>query len=168
MTQTPVTEALDKLEIPYRLHIHQKPLRSLEQAASERGLEPAQIVRSLLFRCEGQSYVLVLMAGSKKVNWTKLRRYLGVSRITTATPEQVLEITGYPPGAVSPFGLSTPIRILADNSISKHKEISLGVGIPNAGILMQRDDLLNTLEIEMGEFGEGPSVNQVISQQVDE
>jgi len=49
-TNTTVTEALDALEIPYRLHIHQNPLRSLEQAARERGLEPTQIVRSLLFR----------------------------------------------------------------------------------------------------------------------
>jgi Cys-tRNA(Pro) deacylase len=151
---TPVTQALDKLGIPFRLHIHEKPLRSLEQAARERGLKPSQIVRTLLFRCEGQSYVLVLMAGSKKVNWTKLRRHLEVSRITTATAEQVLKITGYKPGAVSPFGLLAPMRILADQSITEHEEISLGAGIPNAGILMQRDDLLRTLELEMGDFGE--------------
>jgi len=87
-----------------------------------------------------------------KVNWTKLRRHLGVSRITTATPEQVLEITGYPPGAVSPFGLPSPLRILADHGITDHGEISLGAGIPNAGILLARDDLLNALKIEMGDF----------------
>jgi Cys-tRNA(Pro) deacylase len=150
---TTVTEALDKQGIPYRLHIHENPLHSLEQAAKERGLEPTQIVRTLLFRCEQQSYVLVLMAGTKKVNWTKLRRHLGVSRITTATPEQVLEITGYKPGAVSPFGLPSPIRILADHGITDNEEISLGAGIPNAGVLMQRKDLLNALEIEIGDFG---------------
>jgi Cys-tRNA(Pro)/Cys-tRNA(Cys) deacylase len=151
-TNTAVTEALDALEIPYRLHIHQNPLRSLEQAAQERGLEPTQIVRSLLFRCEHETYVLVLIAGSKKVNWTKLRRHLGVSRITTATPEQVLEITGYPPGTVSPFGLASPLRILADHGITDHEEISLGAGIPNAGILLARDDLLKALNLEMGDF----------------
>ena len=154
-TSTRVTQALDELGIAYRLHLHEKPLRSLEQAALERGLEPSQIVRSLLFRCENESYVLVLMAGSKKVNWTKLRRHLGVSRITTATSDQVREITGYPPGAVSPFGLASPIRILADHGILAHEQISLGAGIPNAGVVLNRDDLLKTLDLEMGDFGEG-------------
>ena len=145
---------MDQLGIPHKLHIHAKPLHSLEQAAQERGLDPTQIVRSLLFRCEEDTYVLVLMAGTKKVHWPKLRRYLGVSRITTATSDQVQEVTGYPPGALSPFGLPSPIRTLADHSLFTHEEISLGAGIPNAGVILKRDDLLNALEIEMGDFGE--------------
>jgi Cys-tRNA(Pro)/Cys-tRNA(Cys) deacylase len=153
MTTTPVTEQLDELRIPHELHIHEKPLRSLQQAAQERGLEPSQIIRSLLFRCEDESYVLVLMAGPHKVNWPKLRRYLGVSRITTATSKQVLEVTGYAPGAVSPFGLANPIRILADRSILTYEKISLGAGIPNAGVILKREDLLHALDLELGDFG---------------
>jgi Cys-tRNA(Pro)/Cys-tRNA(Cys) deacylase len=154
MTSTRVTQTLDQLGIPYKLHIHEKPLHSLEQAAQERGLDPTQIIRSLLFRCEEESYVLVLMAGPERVHWPKLRRHLGVSRITTATSDQVQEVTGYPPGAVSPFGLSSPLRILADHRLLDHEEISLGAGIPNAGVILKRDDLLNALELEMGDFGE--------------
>jgi Cys-tRNA(Pro)/Cys-tRNA(Cys) deacylase len=152
-TSTAVTQELERLEIPYRLHIHETPLRSLAQAAQERGLDPTQIVRSLLFRCEEESYVLVLMSGPKKVSWPKLRHYLGVSRITTATSEQVQLVTGYPPGAVSPFGLPSPLRILADQSLLVHEEVSLGVGIPNAGVILKRDDLLNALDIEIGDYG---------------
>lgn len=152
---TPVTNALAALGISYQLHIHEKPLRSLQQAAQERGLEPTQIIRSLLFRCEDETYVLALMAGPRKVSWPKLRRHLGVSRITTATSEQVREVTGYAPGAVSPFGLSSPIRILADRSILTHERISIGAGIPNAGVILKRDDLLKVLNLEMGDFGEG-------------
>jgi Cys-tRNA(Pro)/Cys-tRNA(Cys) deacylase len=158
-TSTPVTQALEGLGIHYQLHIHEKPLRSLEQAAYERGLDPTQIVRSLLFRCEDETYVLVLMAGPKKVNWPKLRRYLGVSRITTATREQVQAVTGYPPGAVSPFGLPSPLRILADHSLLTHEKISLGAGIPNAGVILQRDDLLSALDIEIGDFSEETKEN---------
>jgi Cys-tRNA(Pro)/Cys-tRNA(Cys) deacylase len=153
-TSTPVTNALENLGIPYHLHIHEKPLHSLEQAAQERGLDPSQIVRSLLFRCEEESYVLVLMAGPKKVSWPKLRRYLGVSRITTATSAQVRKVTGYPPGAVSPFGLPSPIRMLVDQNLLVHEVISLGAGIPNAGVILKRKDLLNALDLEMGDFAE--------------
>lgn len=152
MTKTPVTHALDSLNIPYRLHIHTTPLRSLEQAASERGLVPDQIVRSLVFRLEDENYILVLMPGPGKVDWPKLRHHLGVSRITTAKADEVLEVTGYEIGAVSPFGLPKPLRILADRRIMNHKTISIGAGIRNAGIILQRDDLLNAIQPEIGDF----------------
>ncbi|MCJ7708734.1 MAG: YbaK/EbsC family protein, partial [Anaerolineales bacterium] len=108
MPSTPVTLALDGLGISYRMHLHQRPVQSLEQAAEERGLDPSQIVRTLVFRLEDGSYVLVLKAGPGQVSWPKLRRHLGVRRIASATAEEVQQVTGYEPGAVSPFGLPRP------------------------------------------------------------
>lgn len=150
---TPVTRALDHLGIEYQLHVHERPLRSLEQAAEERGLEPDQIVRSLLFRLEDGSFVLALMPGMEKVNWAKLRKYLEVSRMTTATSQEVLEVTGYETGAVSPFGLPQPLRLLVDRKIFTHEEISIGAGIRNAGVVLKRQDLLDALDPEVGDFG---------------
>jgi Cys-tRNA(Pro) deacylase len=153
-TQTPVTKALEDLEIPYQLHIHAKPLRSLEQAARERNLEPGQIVRSLLFRMEGDQFVMVLVPGPSKVDWSKLRHYLGVSRVTTARPHEVEEVTGYPTGAVSPFGLKSPVRLLADESIQDLEVISLGAGIRNAGVIIDCKELLAHLNPELSDFTE--------------
>ncbi len=155
MPSTPVTLALDGLGISYRMHLHEKPVHSLEQAAEERGLDPSQIVRSLLFRLEDGSYVLVLMAGPGQVSWPKLRRHLGVRRIASATAEEVQQVTGYEPGAVSPFGLPRPLRLLADRSLLAPEVLSLGAGIRNAGVILQRDDLLRALTPEIGDFAEG-------------
>jgi Cys-tRNA(Pro) deacylase len=152
VTETAVTRALDQMGLDYRLHEHETQLRSLEQAAQERGLEPEQIVRSLLFRVEDGSYVLVLMPGPEQVAWPKLRHFLGVSRLTTADTKEVEAITGFPPGAVSPFGLSRPVRILADERIKQQETISMGAGIRNAGIIMARRDLTDTLDLEWGDF----------------
>ena len=134
------------------MHIHERPLRSLEQAAEERGLEPDQIVRSLLFRLEDGTFVLVLVPGVDKVNWAKLRKHLGVSRMTTATSEEVREVTGYETGAVSPFGLPLSLRLLADRRIMAYDEISIGAGIRNAGVILKRQDLLDALDPEIGNF----------------
>lgn len=152
MITTPVTRALDTLDIPYRLHIHATPLSSLEQAASERGLVPDQIVRSLIFRLEDENYILVLMPGPGKVDWPKLRHHLGVSRITTAEADEVREVTGFETGAVSPFGLIKPLRILADHRILDQETLSIGAGIRNAGIILKRGDLIDALQPELGAF----------------
>jgi len=94
---TPVARTLDEARIRYTLHLHDRPVTSLQQAAEERGLQPGQIVRSLVFRLE-RDYILVLAPGPAQVSWPKLRRHLGVSRLTMASPDEVLRLTGYPPG----------------------------------------------------------------------
>ncbi len=153
-TMTPVTQALESLGIPYRLHQHDHPIRSLEQAAEERSLIPDQIVRSLLFRLTGGTFILVLMPGVSRVSWPALRSHLGVSRVTTATAREVHEVTGYEIGAVSPFGLERPLQILADQRILDHEILSLGAGIKNAGIILKRDDMVRALQPEFGDFSE--------------
>jgi hypothetical protein len=73
--------ALEALGIPWRLHVHEKPLRSLEQAPVERGLLP-------------------------------------------------------------------------DRSLLDAEVISLGVRLPNEGVILKRDDLLRALNPELGDFQE--------------
>jgi len=153
-SRTPVTIALDAWGVSYRLHLHQGPISSVEQAARERGLIPEQIIRSLLFRLENGEFVLVLMPGPGKVSWPKLRRRLGVTRLTTAAAEIVQSITGYPPGSVSPYGLPSTVRLLADLRLLRHTTVSIGAGIPDAGVILRTEDLLRTLQPELDDLGE--------------
>ena len=48
--ETPATRELSAREVDFRLFQHAGPVRSLEQAAAERGQQPEQVVRSILFR----------------------------------------------------------------------------------------------------------------------
>lgn len=142
---TPVTVELDKKGIPYRFFTHSGQLYSLEQAARERGQHPDQVVRSILFRLSEDEFVMVLVAGPHQISWTKLRNYLHQSRMSMASEEEVMKITGYPLGAVSPLGLKNPIRVIVDESILHQIEISIGSGVRNTTIIMQKDDLLNAI-----------------------
>jgi len=151
---TPVTRALDKQSIPYRVFRHPGEVRSLEQAARERGQRPEQVVRSIVFRLAQDEFVMALIAGPAQVSWPALRAYLGQSRLTTATESEVLAATGYKVGAVSPFGLPTPMRVLVDRSVLQQEEVSIGSGERNVTVILQTDDLLTALgEAEVGEFG---------------
>lgn len=147
---TPVTRALDALNTPYRVFQHTGPVESLEQAALERGQVPEQVIRSLVFRVSQDNYVMVLMAGAQLVSWGALRKYLGVSRVTMAHAEEMRAVTGYEIGAVSPFGLPRPMRILADESVFVPKEISIGSGVRGLAVILASNDLkraLDTVEI---------------------
>lgn len=150
---TPVTRALDDMQIPYRYFVHPGPLNSLEQAARERGQRPEQIVRSILFRLADEAYIMVLVAGPQQIAWPTLREYLGVSRMSMANKEEVLEQTGYASGAVSPLGLPRPMRILVDESVFEEEEISIGSGVRFTTVILKSADLRLALgEVEVGCF----------------
>ena len=146
IVRTPATIELDSKGIPYRLFTHKKPIQSLEQAAKERGQFPKQIVRSILFRLPNEHYVMVLTAGSEQISWSALRKHLGASRITMANKKQVLEQTGYEIGAVSPFGLLIPMKLLVDEDIFHQDEISIGSGKRGTAIILSINYLRNALD----------------------
>ena len=153
----PVAQALAAQGIPHRVFRHPGPVNSLAQAAAERGHTPDQVIRSLLFRVNGDDFVMVLVAGPNQISWRALRRYLGQSRLTTATADEVVQVTGYRPGAVAPFGLPRPLRVLVDDSVFAVEEVSLGSGVRGAAVILQRDDLRRALgDVEIGNCHDDP------------
>jgi Cys-tRNA(Pro) deacylase len=151
----PVAQHLAHLNVPFSLFKHSGQVTSLEQAAQERGHLPSQVVRSILFRLAEGSYVMVLIAGPAKISWPGLRAYLGQSRVTMASEEQVLAVTGYRVGAVSPFGLPQPLRILADENVFIPEEISIGSGERGTAVILKSADLRRTIDnIEISKFAE--------------
>jgi Cys-tRNA(Pro) deacylase len=153
--ETAVTQALRGLGIPFRTFRHPGPVHSLEQAAAERGQRPEQVVRTILFRLAKEEYGLVLVGGPAQVSWRALRGYLGQSRLTLAAEEEVLQVTGYPIGAVSPFGLPAPLRTLVDEGIFAEEEISIGSGVRGLTVILSSAELRHGLpEAEIGRFKE--------------
>ena len=142
---SPVTLELDRKGIPFRIFTHPGVVHSLEQAAAERGQRPSQVVRSILFRLNEEEFVMVLVAGPQQISWPLLREYLGISRISMASPDEVLAQTGYKTGSVSPFGLPGPTRVLLDESVFAEDEISIGSGARNTTVIMRKDDLIRAL-----------------------
>jgi Cys-tRNA(Pro)/Cys-tRNA(Cys) deacylase len=141
----PASIALDQLGIPHRIFRHETPVDSFEQAASDRNQRPEQVVRSILFQVRPEEFVMVLMAGREQVDWRSLRKLVGRSRMRMATEDEVLEVTGYRVGTVSPFGVKRQVRVLIDSSVLKEEEISIGSGIRNTAIILRSSDLRRAL-----------------------
>jgi Cys-tRNA(Pro) deacylase len=139
--QPPASIALEKLNIPHHVFRHKNSINSLEQAASERNQRPGQVVRSILFQIRTEEFLMVLVAGPDQIDWRKLRQLVKRSRVRMATEEEVLEMTGYRVGTVSPFGLRTPVKILIDQSVLKEEEVSLGSGVSGVAIVMKSADI---------------------------
>ena len=68
------------------------------------------------------------------------------NRLTMASKDEVLSVTGYQLGAVAPVGLNEPIQILVDRSVLDQQIISMGSGVRGTAIILKSADLIQVLE----------------------
>jgi len=119
------------------------PVRSLEEAAAARGVEPHQLVKTMVVRVSADEHVLVLVPGNREIAWPKLRALLGVNRLTMASADEAHDVTGYVRGTITPLGSRTPLRVLADASIEGR--VSVGGGAPGVAVTVDAAELLTAL-----------------------
>jgi prolyl-tRNA editing enzyme YbaK/EbsC (Cys-tRNA(Pro) deacylase) len=98
-----------------------------QDAAGAVGCELRQIVKSLLFECDGRP-VLAMVPGDRRADPSKVARAAGAATAKVAGPARVEEATGYPPGAVAPFALRKVERVLIDRRLLLDGFVWVGAG----------------------------------------
>jgi prolyl-tRNA editing enzyme YbaK/EbsC (Cys-tRNA(Pro) deacylase) len=98
-----------------------------QAAARAVGCELAEIVKSLVFDCEGRA-VVVMVPGDRRADSEKVARAAGSNFARTAGVEEVEDVTGFEPGAVAPFPLPKVERIFIDPTLLGHRLVWIGAG----------------------------------------
>jgi Cys-tRNA(Pro) deacylase len=98
-----------------------------EDAANAVGCDLSQIVKSLVFDCDGRA-VLVMVPGDRRADKAKVAVAVGAQKARVAGAELVVEATGYPPGGVAPFGLRAVERVLIDKRLLGSGTLWVGAG----------------------------------------
>ena len=113
---------------------------TVADAARAVGCEPEEIVKSLLFICDGRP-VLALLPGDRRADPDKVARAAGARAARVARPEEVLAATGFEPGAVAPFPASAVTRTLVENELLEFEIVWAGAGSPRHVIGLAPTDL---------------------------
>jgi Cys-tRNA(Pro) deacylase len=98
-----------------------------EDAARAVGCDLAQIVKSLVFVCDG-AYVLALVPGDRRADEEKVAAAVGAHTVRIARAHEVLHATGFEPGAVAPFPQRAVARAVMDRTLLQHKQVWIGAG----------------------------------------
>ncbi|MCZ8018225.1 YbaK/EbsC family protein [Novosphingobium sp.] len=85
------------------------------EAAATLGVEPGRIAKTLAFRV-GEAPYLLVARGDARLDNARCKAELG-GRPRMLGPDETLALTGHAVGGVCPFGLATPLPILADRSL---------------------------------------------------
>ena len=134
---------LDQKGIDYRLVAHPNTAHTAADAAREIGLELGQIVKSLLAEGHRHPPVLLLVPGDRQVHFGRLGKILGDKSIFLCSPQRTLEVTGYPVGLVTPFGLKSRLDIMAETSVLAKGKVGVSSGSWGAEIVISVSDLIS-------------------------
>jgi prolyl-tRNA editing enzyme YbaK/EbsC (Cys-tRNA(Pro) deacylase) len=98
-----------------------------EAAARAVGCALGQIVKSLVFDCDGRP-VLVLVPGDRRADSGKIAREAGSNSVRIARSKEVEDATGFEPGAVAPFPLPRVQSVFIDRSLLAQRVLWIGAG----------------------------------------
>lgn len=118
-------------------------VRSVAEAAEARGVEVADVVKSLVVRRGEGDHVIVLVPGDRSLSWPKLRTVLGVNRLSLPDAQAALAATGYERGTITPLGLELPV--IADERL-RGREVTLGSGVHGRAIAVSADALITAYD----------------------
>ena len=112
-----------------------------EDAARAVGCDVAQIVKSLVFECDGRP-VLVMIGGDRRADSAKVAASVPCERAKIAGPDAVRAATGFEPGAVAPFPLPAIETILVDEELLLHEVVWAGAGSESHVVAIAPSDLV--------------------------
>ncbi|MFJ9316038.1 aminoacyl-tRNA deacylase [Pimelobacter simplex] len=135
--------AADALGLTYEVTRH-GPVGSLEEAAAVRGIEPRQIVKTMVVRVADGDHRFVLVPGDREISWPQLRALLGVNRISMPSADAAREVTGYVRGTITPLGATTALPVIADSRVTG--TVSVGGGGYGVALTLDGDALVAALD----------------------
>jgi prolyl-tRNA editing enzyme YbaK/EbsC (Cys-tRNA(Pro) deacylase) len=98
-----------------------------QAAAAAIGCDLGQIVKSIVFNCEG-SYILALVPGDRRADEAKVAAASGVTAVRIASANEVIAATGFEPGAVAPFPQRAIWQAFIERTVLQHKKVWIGAG----------------------------------------
>lgn len=122
-----VTDFLRSAGAEVRVEEFAEGTPTAQAAARAVGCDLSQIVKSLVFDCDGKP-VVAMVPGDRRADSDKIAAAAGSRFARIAGSEEVQDATGFEPGAVAPFPLPRIERVFIDRTLLSHRVVWIGAG----------------------------------------
>ena len=129
------------------------PVRRLEEAAAARGVQPGDIVKTLVVRRGDDDFWFVLVPGDRQFSWPKLRALLGTNRLSMPDAAVAQEVTGYERGTITPFGSTHAWPVVADATVAG-RTVSMGGGAHGIALTVSGDDVIRVFDAQVADISD--------------
>lgn len=139
MSVEKVREYFKKYNIEDRIQEFEESSATVELAAKALKCEPAKIAKTLSFKIDDKS-ILIVVAGDAKIDNSKYKAQFN-KKAKMLTYEEVLELIGHPVGGVCPFAINDGVEVYLDKSLKRFKTVYPACGSANSAIELSIEEL---------------------------
>ena len=137
-------EAIEAAGVPHRV-VRTETAGSAEESAQLQGIPLPALLRTIVVRRGEDDYVFGLVPAGRRFDWPKLRRQLGVSRLSLPDADEARQVTGYERYTITPFGSARAWPVVADASVLAEPIVSIGGGQRGVSLHVAPADLVASL-----------------------
>jgi len=127
--------------------------RSLEEAAEILGIQPADIVKSLVVKRRDGTFLFAEIPGDRQISWPKLRALVGVNKLQLPEASVALDATGYERGTITPLGSTTAWPVYIDERVVGRR-VSMGAGEHGLSAFVDADLLIAGLQATVADISD--------------
>ncbi|MGF2949481.1 aminoacyl-tRNA deacylase [Microbacterium alcoholitolerans] len=134
------------------IEIRERPqASSLAEAAETLGLQPSDIVKTLVVKRSDDSYLFALVPGGRSISWPKLRAIVGVNKLRLPEADLALAATGYERGTIVPIGSTTDWPVYVDETILGRR-VAMGAGSHGYSLFVDADELIRAYDATVADI----------------
>lgn len=143
MTKTNAARILDAAGIHYELRGYEVDENDLSapRVAEKVGLPPEQVFKTLVARGDRSGVLLACIPANTELDLKALASASGNKKVDLVPVKEVLSLTGYIRGGVSPIGGRKPYPFYLDETADLWDVISVSAGVRGCQMLIAPDDL---------------------------
>tara|TARA_Y100000590_G_scaffold348812_1_gene400027 strand:- start:377 stop:859 length:483 start_codon:yes stop_codon:yes gene_type:complete len=148
-----VQKFINKFDNQLKIIVLNTTARTAIDAANSLKCEVGAIIKSLVFRSEG-NFLICLIAGDRRCSLNKLKKILKKKDVSMANADEVKTNTGFSIGGVAPVAHIKDLDILVDRSLNRFKYVFGAAGHPNCVFKITYDQLIkitNGIDKEISE-----------------
>ena len=139
MSVEKVREYFKKYNIEDRIQEFEESSATVKLAAKALNCEPKRIAKTLSFKIDDKS-ILIVVAGDAKIDNSKYKAQFN-KKAKMLTYEEVLELIGHPVGGVCPFAINDGVEVYLDKSLKRFKTVYPACGSANSAIELSIEEL---------------------------
>ena len=153
--KTNAARILDREGIPYELRTYtvDEDDLSAPHVAEAIGLPPEQVFKTLVARGDRAGVLLAAIPANTELDLKALAAVSGNRKVELVALKEVLPLTGYIRGGVSPIGTRKPYPFYLDETAELWDVISVSAGVRGCQVLLAPCDLQRLTAAAMCDIG---------------
>lgn len=124
-----------------------------ERVAARAGLDPDMSFKTLAAKGDKSGYITVCVNVNSEIDLKRLAGASGNKKVELVHTKDLLAVTGYMRGCVSPIGMKKKFPVYIDAACERHEKMAVSGGVCGITLVLNTNDFIEYTNAKVCEIG---------------